>query len=364
MSVELVAATTDFMGDSYTFIDCPGSIEFAHDMRAALPGVDVAVVVSETDDKKIPQLQVILRELEDQKIPRFLFLNKIDKADGARPRRAALLQPASRCRWCCARFRPSPAKSSPASSISRSSAPSSTRNTRLRGRRRSKARSSTREKTARFSMLEKIADHDDELMEQLLEDIQPPREKVFDDLAKELREGLVCPVLLGSATRTNGVLRLLKALRHEAPGIAATAKRLGVEAPATRRVAYVMKTLHTAHGGKMSVARVLAGTIADGATLIGPSGDADRVSGVFKLFGQQTRSAAPPQAGETVALGKLDHARTGETLTVGQAGRVPQIARSSRIAPVLAIAACRQGAQGRRQARPGAEQAGRGGSRR
>ena len=53
------------------------------------------------------------------------------------------------------------------------------------------------EKDARFSMLETLADHDDELMEQLLEDIPPPRDKVFDDLAKELRDGLVCPVLMG-----------------------------------------------------------------------------------------------------------------------------------------------------------------------
>ena len=79
-------------------------------------------------------------------------------------------------------------------------------------------------------MLETLADHDDELMEQLLADIPPPRDRVFDDLAKELRDGLVCPVLIGVATRTNGVLRLMKALRHEAPGIAATAKRLGVKA--------------------------------------------------------------------------------------------------------------------------------------
>ena len=49
-----------------------------------------------------------------------------------------------------------------------------------------------RSKDARFSMLEKLADHDDELMEQLLADIPPPRDKVFDDLAKELRDGLVC----------------------------------------------------------------------------------------------------------------------------------------------------------------------------
>src|SRR6201993_4180604 len=78
MSVSLTAATTSFMGDSYTFIDCPGSVEFIHDMRAALPAVDAAVVVCEADEKKLPQLQIILRELEDLKIPRFLFLNKID----------------------------------------------------------------------------------------------------------------------------------------------------------------------------------------------------------------------------------------------------------------------------------------------
>ena len=40
MGVGLSAATTNFMGDSYTFIDCPGSVEFAHDMRAAIRAVD------------------------------------------------------------------------------------------------------------------------------------------------------------------------------------------------------------------------------------------------------------------------------------------------------------------------------------
>ena len=81
MSVELTVATTNFMGDSYTFLDCPGSVEFIHDMRAVLPAIDVAVVVCEMDEKKIPQLQLILRELEERKIPRVLFLNKVDKAD-------------------------------------------------------------------------------------------------------------------------------------------------------------------------------------------------------------------------------------------------------------------------------------------
>src|SRR6266481_4325271 len=96
MSVELSVATTTFMGESFTFVDCPGSVEFAQDMRAALPAVDAAVVVCEMDEKKVPQLQLILRELEEQNIPRFLFLNKIDKADKRIRETLSFLQPASR----------------------------------------------------------------------------------------------------------------------------------------------------------------------------------------------------------------------------------------------------------------------------
>src|SRR6185437_16107591 len=95
-SVEVSVATTTFMGDNYTFIDCPGSVEFIHDMRAVLPAVDAAVVVCEADERKAPQLQLILRELEDLKIPRVLFLNKIDKADKRVRETLQILQPASR----------------------------------------------------------------------------------------------------------------------------------------------------------------------------------------------------------------------------------------------------------------------------
>ena len=48
-------------------------------------------------------------------------------------------------------------------------------------------------------MLERLADYDDALMEELISDIEPPRDQVFDDLARELREGHVVPVLIGSA---------------------------------------------------------------------------------------------------------------------------------------------------------------------
>jgi len=336
MSVELTVATANFMGDSYTFLDCPGSVEFVHDMRAVLPAIDAAVVVCELDEKKVPQLQLIMRELEDRKIPRILFLNKIDKGTGGVHDVLTLLQPASRTKLI---LRQIPTFSGDFISgfvdlalerafVYKEHAPSEV--VALEGD------VADREKTARFSMLETLADHDDELMEQLLEDIEPPRDKVFDDLTRELREGLVCPVLLGTAARANGVLRLLKALRHESPGIVETAARLGVK-PGSDAVAYVLKTQNTTHGGRMSIARVLAGQAGDGSTFLTDDEEAGRVAGVFKLVGQSSEKRGPAGVGETVAFAKLEKAKTGQTLTAGKQPPAA-VAKIEPYPPVLAIA--------------------------
>src|SRR4051794_37622802 len=317
MSVELTVATTTFMGDSYTFIDCPGSVEFAHDMRAALPAVDAAVVVCEADERKLPQLQIILREIEDLGIPRFLFLNKIDRANKRIRETLATLQPASRVPlvlrqipiWNGELIEGFVDLALERAFVYREHKPSEV--VALEGG------NLDREKEARFSMLEKLADHDDALMEQLLEDIQPPRDAVFDDLARELREGLICPVLLGAAARENGVLRLMKALRHEAPGIAETAKRLGASSQ-KEALAYVLKTVHLQHGGKLSLARVLSGHLEDGATLQTSSGESGRVSGILAVSGHHDSKRPSAEAGDTVALGKLDAIKTGDTLSSGK----------------------------------------------
>ena len=95
MSVEVNVADVSFLGDNFTFIDCPGSIEFQHEGALALTGCDAAVVVCEPDPKRVPALQLILKQLEDRGIPRFLFLNKIDSFDAQVRDILPTLQPAS-----------------------------------------------------------------------------------------------------------------------------------------------------------------------------------------------------------------------------------------------------------------------------
>lgn len=324
MSVEATVATTDFMGDTLTFIDCPGSIEFAFEAEAVLAACDVAVVVAEADEKKIPALQLIMRRLDELGVPRILFLNKIDKSIAGVRDTLKMLQPASTLPLL---LRQIPLRKDGVvvgsidlalerAYIYREYAESEV--AEIPGD------DKAREIEARFSMLETLADHDDQLMEQLLEEIEPPKDAIFDDLAADLRDGAVTPVLIGTAEKGNGVLRLLKAIRHDAPDIEATRKRLGAPA-GNATVVQVMKTIHTSHGGKLSISRILSGQITDGVELFLENGEANKVSGIYRMLGKDQSKLASAAIGDTVALGKLDDARTGQTLTSAKGGIAPLV---------------------------------------
>jgi elongation factor G len=118
--------------------------------------------------------------------------------------------------------------------------------------------------------------------------------------------------------------------------VAETANRLGVKA-GNDAVAFVLKTHNTAHGGKMSIARMLAGQAGDGTTFLTGDDEAGRVAGVFKLAGQSTEKRGPAGVGETIAFAKLEKAKTGDTLSAGKKAH----AALAKVAPypaVLAIA--------------------------
>ncbi len=317
MGVELNCAQITYLDETFTFLDTPGSVEFAEDARAVLSACDAAIVVCEADSKKAPALQVILKTLEDIGLPHLLFLNKTDKSDESPRDVLSWLQPAS--------ARPLVLRQLP---IMKGAAIVGYVDLALERAHiyREQAESEVvglpadlaeLEKSERFSMLEKLADHDDVLMEQLLSDAQPPRDQIFEDLRRELGEGLVVPVLFGSAEHGNGIGRLLKSLRHDVPGVGETVKRLGV-ANGEGAIVQVVKTLQTPHGGKLSLSRVLTGELADGATLINGTGEAQRIAGVFSMQGQAQKKLPKAVAGDLVALGRLETVRTGETLSSGK----------------------------------------------
>ena len=319
MSVETNAATTRYLDESFTILDCPGSIEFLQETLNVLPGVDAAIVVFEPEAGKAAMLQPYLKRLADLGIPHALFVNKIDKASGSLREVLAILQEVSP--------KPLVLRQIPIwengivtgfvdlalerAYVYREHAASELieMNDEVKAR----------EAEARFQMMEKLADYDEHLMEELLSDVPPPRDEIFDGLQRDLQQGLIVPVLFGSALGDNGVRRLLKMFRHDVPDVAGCAERLGVP-KGNDAVVQVLKTYHTMHGGKLSLGRVLSGHLKDGATLYRSVGGDTRVGGMFALKGQEQIKLTEAGPGDTVALGRLEEVATGETLSSSRAG--------------------------------------------
>jgi elongation factor G len=95
MGIEVNVATTSYLGDTLTILDCPGSIEFAQEAYNALIGVDAAVIVADADPSKALALSGLFHFLEEHGIPRLLFINKVDKMEGAVDQVVASIQAVS-----------------------------------------------------------------------------------------------------------------------------------------------------------------------------------------------------------------------------------------------------------------------------
>jgi elongation factor G len=332
-SVELNIAGFEFLDDHYAVVDCPGAVDFAAESDFALPAVDLAVVVAAPDAAKAILLQPTLKELERLGVPRIIFVNKIDQA---RPPLGGLLEALSAVSETPVVARQLPVWSGEhvtgyvdlaleRAFAYRENAPSE--------RVEPSDDVLAAEKDARFHMLEQLADFDDELLEALVSDVTPEQDVIFADLVRELNEGLITPVFFGDALKGFGVRRLLKALRHDAGSPSTAAQRLGADKPS----AYVLKTAYAGQAGKLAYARVLGGLLIDGAEVVMPDGEKSRIGGLFAVQGAQTRKIDRAQDGDVVAIGKLEHAKAGQLLTVGGAPKRPAMSVAPR-APVYSFA--------------------------
>src|SRR6476661_4273314 len=267
-STELNLYNFQYLGDEFAILDVPGSIGFAADGAKALAIADVAIVVVDPDPARAPLAAPALRALDELGIPHLIFVNRIDQAHGRVRDLLSALQPIS--------VSPLIARQIPiwdGEKVTGFVDLALERAFKYQAGKQSErieipSDLQSREIEARTHMLEQLADHDDELLEQLLMDQAPTPEKVFQDLARETGESLGVSVLFGSASSSWGVRRLLKALRHEAPAPGAAADRLGVSDPSM----YVFKIVHGSIG-RLAMARVLGGRIAEGSDL--KTGDGD-----------------------------------------------------------------------------------------
>lgn len=317
MSTEVSAASFACHGIDFTVLDCPGSIEFVQEAYSAVLGCDAAVVVVEPVLERMIVIAPLLQFLDSHAIPHFVFVNKMDRAevryqDILQTLRQISTRPVVPHQYAIGAGEDLVGYidliTEEAHAFRRGQAsdviPVPPEHREL-------------ERAARREMLETLADFDDDLLELLLEDKEPSRELILGDLRKTLGADQVVPVFLGVADQDMGVRRLLEALAHEAPEPKVRVAGLGLEADGPP-IVQVLKNLYLPHAGKLSLVRIWRGSVKDGTTF----GDM-RVGGVYRMFGSQQQNVGSAEAGEIVALARLDGARTGAALGADE-GELPQ----------------------------------------
>jgi elongation factor G len=330
MSVEVSAACTEYENTRFTFIDCPGSVEFAQETYNALIGVDAAIVVCEPIRDRVLTLAPLFKFLDDWEIPHIVFVNKMDRANIYVLETLEALKAVS--------SRPLVAHQYPIMQGEQltgfidmvseqayqyhAGAPADS----IPFPEELKAE----EHIARAEMLEALANFDDHLLEELLEDIEPPQEEILKDLKLELGADLVVPVFFGVAEQDFGVRPLLEALLREAPEPEMTMERR-LKTISDTPLAQVLKTFYTPQGGKLSLVRVWQGTLTDGIVLNGV-----RAGGLYRLMGQQQQQINQPVAGEIVAISRLEGIKTGETISTNS--HLKELPKPEKLEPVFALA--------------------------
>lgn len=330
---ELAVATIAHEDGEITLLDCPGSIEFACETRNGLIGVDAAILVIEPLVERVVALTPLLHFLDSHDIPHLVFVNKMDRSD-VRYRdllaalRTVFSRPVVPYQYAIGRGESLVGYidlTSEEAFAYQDGAPAGT--IPLPDDHRE------RERAARVEMLETLADFDDDLLASLLEDQEPPAEDIRRRLRQSLTADKITPVFLGVADQDKGVRRLVRAIQELVPTAADTAERRGIvaEGPA---VVQILRTTHTPHAGKLSTARVWRGPLTEGADLGG-----DRLGGLFAFPGGQQETLGEARSGQIVALGRLEHARTGAVITAGTAeGAAPALPVAEPLQPLYAAA--------------------------
>ncbi|HEY9850243.1 MAG TPA: elongation factor G [Leptolyngbyaceae cyanobacterium] len=333
MTVELTAACAEYGDLRFTFVDCPGSVEFSQETFNALIGVDAAVVVCEPVSDRVLTLAPLFKFLDDWEIPHLVFINKMDRANNNFMDVLHALKNVSSRPLVPHQYPIGQGENlvgfidlvteqayhyhagAPADPVP------------------FPAELKEQEHAARNEMLEELANFDDHLLEELLEEIEPPQEEIIQDLKMELGADLIVPVFLGVAESDFGVRPLLEALVREAPAPETTLDRRGISLKGDVPLAQVLKTYFTPQGGKLSLVRVWQGTLTDGIVLNGM-----RAGGLYRLAGQQQTTIQQAEAGEIVAIGRLEGIKTGDTLSTNSGQPASELPKAEQLTPVYALA--------------------------
>ena len=178
----------------------------------------------------------------------------------------------------------------------------------------------------RENLIENIAEADDDLVERYLEG----ETLTLEDLAKALRKGTLArsfaPVVCGSATRNIGIDLLMNLIIDALPSPLDRGAKIGVDPTSGKEVerlpdpaapfsGFVVKTLADPYAGRLTIFKVVSGTLGSDGTVYNSSKEAkERFNQLLTITGKEQRPATGAGPGSIVAVAKFKETVTGNTL--------------------------------------------------
>jgi elongation factor G len=181
----------------------------------------------------------------------------------------------------------------------------------------------------REMVIEAVAETDDELMMKFFDGEAFTEEEIREGLRKGVLSGKIVPVLCGAGDLNIGVETLMDTITAYLPSPKDGAKVYAQDKngePVEKELtteggfsAQVFKTIADPYVGKISIFKVITGSITSDIPLFNASKDEkEKFGNIFYIRGKKQIGAEKAVAGDIVAVAKLQHTTTGDTLAEGK----------------------------------------------
>lgn len=323
ISVSVALAPFEWHDHKVNLLDCPGYSDFGMDTMAALRVSDLAIFVVSAVEGVEVQTEIMWKAAAKLGIPRLVFVNKLDRERASFGRTLDQLQQAFGAGIAPLEL----PIGEEATFRGVADLLTDTAITYDNGKATTAAipdDMQAQEHAVRDSLVEGIVVADDDLMERYLEGDIPDFKELEETLALGVASAQVFPVLCGSAAKDIAIDRLATFICEigpsplDRPGVVVKAgdhEREIKPDPGGQVLASVFKTLADPYVGKISLFKVVSGTIRPDAVLTNPRTHSDeKLHGLFTLRGKEQVPVNEVPAGDLAAVAKLGEVTTGDTL--------------------------------------------------
>jgi len=345
ISLGAALAPFEYDGHKINIIDCPGYADFVGEVEAALSVADMAVFVVSAVEGVEVQTEIAWKLAAARDLPRMIFINKLDRERASFERTLDQLRDVFGAGVAPLEL-PIGEETAFHGVADLLTDTAITYDTGEPVTGEIPPEMEELEHQVHDNLVEGIVVADDALMERYLEGDTPNVKELEETLAHGVASGQVFPVVCGSATKMVAIDRLAAficeigpspldrpGVNVETPGGAQEVK----PDPAGQPLVYVWKTMADQFVGKVSLFKVLSGTVKQDAVLTNPRSHSDeKLHGLFTLRGKEHVDVTEVVAGDIAAVAKLSDTHTGDTLA--PKGTPVTIPPPPKAEPVISIA--------------------------